>query len=863
MTQAERRRLDRAERELDDRDAQRRLARQAEDAESENETSSQTIEEMQTVDVLVEEWEMGENDDTPEVARVFTEKEDLEKHETLPDQKDEPSKVLQGWAISNGMAGLLKHHQNEAVNVLLDRASVNSGSILAHPTGTGKTLTALTFVSVYMTKHPNARALVVCPRSLALQWQAEMEKFHANLRLKPVTVMDGSAMDRENRNWVATRPVLIITEEVFKRWHGLLQIDEHTLLLIDEAHTHLKNCDTKYYDVVSKQPTKRLLLITGTPVQNNLKEYYHMVTLAEPGLLGSTVAEFEREYVHDIRAAEKPDADEATVTKGKRVMMVLRYVISGVVQLLWTDVLSDLPPKKEFTIIHTCSNSPEHRPSHINELVELDAEDSDESDEVRESHALALVPAPDALAPDALAPDALAPDVPAPDVPAPDVPAPDASAPDASAPDASAPDASAPDASAPDAPDAPAPDAPDAPAPDAPARGNNAIVWRNQVHGAALSAKTKLVVELIDAIRARGDERILVFSQRRATLRMFQQARRGDILSGEVKSIEARQYIVDKFHRTPAAVLYVGMRVGGVGLNLNCASRVILADMSWNPMDDKQAVARAYRLGQTLPVVVYRLCAYETLEERAYWLGVDKTKLATDMTDQWEGVRMYAQADFKCNVERKEYKRSQLLELRRTDPVLDDVAARHGARAIVEVHDHVDNISTTTGELSAKDQDIMKNDSYRRFILRQYRVKGGVSACPRTGETKVCVVYRNPKLQQGEVAFPPVLVTSRFESRVSFARTEQVFVLAPPPLLAGVDDEATSYDLRLFDVLEQLVTNSWMIGLRVQRQVATEPIVFQLKSLDPGKYRLTFVHCAQLVPTCATPRNSAEFIIES
>lgn len=80
-------------------------------------------------------------------------------------------------------------------------------------------------------------------------------------------------------------------------------------------------------------------------------------------------------------------------------------------------------------------------------------------------------------------------------------------------------------------------------------------------------------------------------------------------------TVAQRAAMVDDFQRPDGAdVFLLSVKAGGVGLTITAATRVILADTSFNPADDQQAIGRAYRYGQTRPVYVYRLMCYPTLE---------------------------------------------------------------------------------------------------------------------------------------------------------------------------------------------------------------------------------------------------------
>jgi SNF2 family DNA or RNA helicase len=79
---------------------------------------------------------------------------------------------------------------------------------------------------------------------------------------------------------------------------------------------------------------------------------------------------------------------------------------------------------------------------------------------------------------------------------------------------------------------------------------------------------------------------------------------------------------------TGPPILLVSLRAGGTGLNLTAADHIFLLDPWWNPAVEDQAADRAHRIGQTRPVMVYRLVAQETVEERILALQVRKRALA-------------------------------------------------------------------------------------------------------------------------------------------------------------------------------------------------------------------------------------------
>jgi ATP-dependent DNA helicase len=87
--------------------------------------------------------------------------------------------------------------------------------------------------------------------------------------------------------------------------------------------------------------------------------------------------------------------------------------------------------------------------------------------------------------------------------------------------------------------------------------------------------------------------------------------------------------MIKKFYDDPNYPIFLlSTRAGGLGLNLVAADRVIIYDIDWNPQNDMQATDRAYRIGQTKTVLVYRLITEHSIEERM--LELQKYKLIWD-----------------------------------------------------------------------------------------------------------------------------------------------------------------------------------------------------------------------------------------
>jgi superfamily II DNA or RNA helicase len=147
---------------------------------------------------------------------------------------------------------------------------------------------------------------------------------------------------------------------------------------------------------------------------------------------------------------------------------------------------------------------------------------------------------------------------------------------------------------------------------------------------AETSSKIVLLVERLTAAIADG-HKSLVFSQWTSFLDLIEPhlsqacidyAR----LDGSTKD---RGQVVDRFQRDDGPpVLLLSLKAGGTGLNLTAADHVFLMDLWWNPAVEQQAADRAHRIGQQRPVMIHRLVAKDTVEERILALHAQKRALS-------------------------------------------------------------------------------------------------------------------------------------------------------------------------------------------------------------------------------------------
>ena len=184
-------------------------------------------------------------------------------------------------------------HQLDTTRKVIEE--MRGRAILADEVGLGKTIEAGMILKEYMLRGLVRKALILTPASLCWQWFQELrEKFRI-----PV------ALQRSRYDW-SRCDCLVASIDTAKRephYSEILAID-WDMLIVDEAH-RLKNSSTQNWQFVNSIHKKYFLMLTATPIQNDLKELYNLITLLKPGQL-DTYQAFKRRFVADKRTPRDP-----------------------------------------------------------------------------------------------------------------------------------------------------------------------------------------------------------------------------------------------------------------------------------------------------------------------------------------------------------------------------------------------------------------------------------------------------------------------------------------------------------------------------------------------------------------------------
>ena len=185
-----------------------------------------------------------------------------------------------------------RHQLQTARRVIFE---MQGQAILADEVGLGKTIEAGLILKEYLLRGLAKKVLILTPASLLWQWYHELyEKFGIS-----------AGIQRSEWDWTYS-DILIASLDTAKREPHASQITgiPYDLIIIDEAHK-LKNSSTQSYRFVNSIQKKYCLMLTATPIQNDLKELYNLIGLIKPGQLGS-YRSFKDRFIKDKRTPKNP-----------------------------------------------------------------------------------------------------------------------------------------------------------------------------------------------------------------------------------------------------------------------------------------------------------------------------------------------------------------------------------------------------------------------------------------------------------------------------------------------------------------------------------------------------------------------------
>ena len=497
-----------------------------------------------------------------------------------------PDAVFEGgYKVPGDIYPSLFDYQKTGVQWLWELYSQQVGGVVGDEMGLGKTIQVIAFLAgLHYCKKITRPIIVVAPATVMKQWVNEFHTWWPPFRVS-ILHSSGSGMidvGRESRyedelmsalpNSANRKPatksqkaarkivervaneghILVTTYSGLQSYADLLIPMDWEYAVLDEGHK-IRNPNTAITIYCKELRTANRIILSGTPMQNNLIELWSLFDYIFPMRLG-TLVNFRQQFEFPIRQGGYANASNLQVQTAMKCAETLKDTISPyLLQRFKADVASDLPKKSEQVLF--CKLTKFQRDAYESFLS------SDDLKAIMNGKRQVLYGV------DILRKICNHPDL----------------------------------------------------------QDHKTLATKagyNYGNGSK-SGKMQVVKALLELWKEQG-HRTLLFAQHRIMLDILERfiRRIGGFnyrrMDGTTP-IHTRQGLVDEFNNNlDAHVFLLTTKVGGLGINLTGADRVIIYDPDWNPSTDVQARERAWRLGQKREVMIYRLMTAGTIEEKIY-----------------------------------------------------------------------------------------------------------------------------------------------------------------------------------------------------------------------------------------------------
>ncbi|PYI10015.1 chromatin structure-remodeling complex subunit snf2 [Aspergillus sclerotiicarbonarius CBS 121057] len=457
------------------------------------------------------------------------------------------------------VGGTLKEYQMKGLQWMISLYNNNLNGILADEMGLGKTIQTISLITyIIERKKNNGPFLVIVPLSTLTNWNLEFEKWAPSVsRVVYKGPPNARKQQQQQIRW-GNFQVLLTTYEYIIKDRPILSKIKWTHMIVDEGH-RMKNTQSKLSSTLSQYYVSRYrLILTGTPLQNNLPELWALLNFVLPNIFKS-VKSFDEWFNTPFANTGGQDRMELSEEEQLLVIRRLHKVLRPfLLRRLKKDVEKDLPDKQERVIKCRFSALQAKLYRQLvthNKMAVSDGKGgktgmrglSNMLMQLRKlcNHPFVFEPVEDQMNP---------------------------------------------------------------------GRGTNDLLWRT-------AGKFELLDRILPKFRATG-HRVLMFFQMTQIMNIMEDFLRLRglkylRLDGSTKSDDRSDLL--KLFNAPNSEYFcflLSTRAGGLGLNLQSADTVIIFDSDWNPHQDLQAQDRAHRIGQKNEVRILRLISSNSVEEK-------------------------------------------------------------------------------------------------------------------------------------------------------------------------------------------------------------------------------------------------------
>ncbi|BGP54869.1 chromatin remodeling complex Adenosinetriphosphatase [Rhodotorula sphaerocarpa] len=602
-------------------------------------------------------------------------------------EKDEDAELLEAEKETDGLAegdgpfvftespafvkgGQMREYQVQGLNWMCGLHYNGINGILADEMGLGKTLQTISFLGyLKFIRGIHGPHLIVVPKSTLDNWAREIDRWVPGFK---TVILKGTKEERaeivQNQVLHGDFDILLSSYEICLREKSALKKLVWEYIIIDEAH-RIKNVDSMLSQIVRIFDSRGRLLITGTPLQNNLHELWALLNFLLPDVF-SDVSDFDAWFEKQgdtSDSAVKADAVEATAGSSadapaeakaddeasnkvvKQLHAVLRPFLLRRVKM---DVEKSLLPKKEVNVYVGMTELQRKWYKMILEK-DIDAVNGASGKKEGKTRLQNIVMQLRKCCNHPYLFDGAEPGPP----------------------------------------------------------------FTTDEHLVEAAGKMLVLDKLLKNLKAKGS-RVLIFSQMSRVLdiledfclfREYQYCR----LDGNTAH-EDRMEAIDAYNKPDSEkfVFLLTTRAGGLGINLVTADCVVLYDSDWNPQADLQAMDRAHRIGQTKQVYVFRFVTENAVEEKVLERAAQKLRLDQLVIQQGRETKKSSTAASK-------------------DELVDMI--QHGAEKIINagesmsVEDDIDEILRRGEEKTAK-----LNDKFAQLNFDQLQIFNSTAAQGQT-----------------------------------------------------------------------------------------------------------------------------------
>ncbi|XP_066936631.1 SWI/SNF-related matrix-associated actin-dependent regulator of chromatin subfamily A containing DEAD/H box 1-like isoform X1 [Clytia hemisphaerica] len=503
----------------------------------------------------------------------------------------------------------LKHYQMIGLNWLAMLHEKDLSAILADQMGLGKTIQTLAFIGYLFENGQPGRILIVCPVSTLDNWLREFEKWLPDVSYITYTGNPDERRYIRQDIWNNESDIIITSYNMVvssPKDRAFFRKLEFQYMIMDEAHM-MKNMRTERYRNFDRINAKQKLLLTGTPLQNDIIELMSLLNFLMPTLFSQHHETVKRIFFN--RSDAKSESSSAF--RKKYINKVKQIVKPFMMRRLKSEVLGDLPEKREETCL--CPLNTAQSQLYRSYVSSFAAEQNENSESRSDAAGLGVLMNLRKVTNHPLLVRSLYTYEKLKEMARLYVTSPlhfdcdynyvledmtvlsDSELHQLCNKEA----------------------------------GLRHLKLSNEV--LTSSGKLKMLDTLLPKLKEQG-HRVLIFSQFVIVLDLIQEylkIRQHSFVrfDGSTKGCD-RQGIIDEFNNNRDIFIFLlSTRSGGLGINLTSADTVILHDIDFNPYNDKQAEDRCHRVGQTKDVTIYRLIGKDTIEENMLKIGEKKLEL--------------------------------------------------------------------------------------------------------------------------------------------------------------------------------------------------------------------------------------------